>query len=63
MVNVNHKVYIYLEYHSVCPLVGIGNPPPPPHLPLVSLSPPPPGAKGGTHSPVGEGVGDPNSDD
>jgi hypothetical protein len=23
-----HKVHIYLEYHSVCPLVGIGTPTP-----------------------------------
>ncbi len=27
-VHLNHKVPIYLEYHSVCPLVGIGNPHP-----------------------------------
>jgi hypothetical protein len=26
----HHKVHINLEYHSVCPLVGIGTPPPPP---------------------------------
>jgi hypothetical protein len=25
----NQKVHIYLEYHSVCPLVGIGTHPPP----------------------------------
>jgi hypothetical protein len=25
----DHKVHIYLEYHSVCPLVGIGTPSPP----------------------------------
>jgi hypothetical protein len=25
-----HKVHIYLEYHSVCPLVGIGPPTPSP---------------------------------
>jgi hypothetical protein len=24
-----HKVLIYTEYHSVCPLVGIGTPPTP----------------------------------
>ncbi len=24
-----NKVHIYLEYHSVCPLVGIGTPPTP----------------------------------
>jgi hypothetical protein len=23
--------YIYIEYHSVCPLVGIGTPPPTPY--------------------------------
>jgi hypothetical protein len=33
-----HKVCIYLEYHSVCPLVRIGIPPPP----LPQASPPPP---------------------
>jgi hypothetical protein len=26
----DHKVHIYLEYHSVCPLVGIGTPTPSP---------------------------------
>ncbi len=25
---VAHKVHIYTEYHSICPLVGIGTPPP-----------------------------------
>ncbi len=46
-----HKVHIYTEYHSVCPLVGIG-------------TAPPPQAKGGrAHSPAGEGWGSPNSDD
>ena len=25
-----HKIHIYLEYHSVCPLVQIGTPPPEP---------------------------------
>ncbi len=24
----NHKVHIYLEYNSVCPIVGIGTSPP-----------------------------------
>ncbi len=33
----NHKIHIYLEYHSVCPLVWIGTPPPP--LPLSRVSP------------------------
>jgi hypothetical protein len=27
-VTVPHKVLIYIEHHSVCPLVGIGTPPP-----------------------------------
>jgi hypothetical protein len=26
--NYAHKVLIYIEHHSVCPLVGIGTPPP-----------------------------------
>ncbi len=57
---------VYLEYHSVCPLVRMGPslPPPPPQYPLpqasVSLPPEP---KRDTHSPAGEGVGGPNSDD
>jgi hypothetical protein len=52
-----------MEYHSVCPLVGIGTPPPPP-LPRGSVPLPPPGTKGeGAHSPAGEGVGCPNADD
>jgi hypothetical protein len=39
----SHKVHKYLEYHSVCPLVRIGTPPPP--LPQASVSPL--GTKGG----------------
>ncbi len=35
-----HKVHIYLEYHSIRPLVGIGTPPPHPPLPQVSLPSP-----------------------
>jgi hypothetical protein len=35
----DHKVHIYQEYNSVCPLVGIGTPPPP--LPQASVYPPP----------------------
>jgi hypothetical protein len=53
-----HKVHKYLEYHSVCPLVRIGTHPL--FSKCVSL---PPESKGGTHSPAGEGVGGPNSDD
>jgi hypothetical protein len=26
--SLHHKVLIYIEHHSVCPLVGIGTPPP-----------------------------------
>ncbi len=50
------QIQIYLEYHSVCPLIGIGVP--------HSLSPqqmwtPPPWTKGGGgRSPAGEGVGE-----
>jgi hypothetical protein len=53
---------IYLEYHNVCPIVRIRTPPPP--FPQASV-PLPPEPKGGgmTHSPAGEGVGAPNSDD
>ncbi len=43
----NHKVHIYLEFQSVCPLVRIGTPPSPPE---------PKG--GGGHSPAGEGLGE-----
>jgi hypothetical protein len=38
----NHKVHIYKEYHSVCPLVGIGTFPPPLSPASVPLPPPPP---------------------
>jgi hypothetical protein len=42
-----HKIHIYLEYHSVCPLVGIGTP-----HPLTDCAPPlnQGGGGGGTHS-------------
>ncbi len=58
-----HKVlmYIYKEYHSVCPLVGIGTPPPP--LPLTSVSLPLESKGGGAHFPACEGWGSPDSDD
>jgi hypothetical protein len=42
---------MYLEYHSVCPLVGIGTPPA--HNPAASELLP--GTKGGGDSPAGEG--------
>jgi hypothetical protein len=51
----HHKVHIHLEYHSVCPLVGIGTPSTP--SPTASVYPPPLNQRRGTHSPVGEGVG------
>jgi hypothetical protein len=50
-----HKVHIYIEYHSVCPLVGIGTLPPPLSPASVPL---PPKQGGGAHSPAGEGVGE-----
>ncbi len=56
-----HKVCIYKEYDSVCPLVGIGtlqSPLSPESVPL-----PPERGGGGAHSPGGEGWGSPNSDD
>ena len=50
---VRHKVHKNLEYHSVCPLVGIGPPYPSPASECV-----PPlnqtGGRGGTNSPVSE---------
>jgi hypothetical protein len=48
-------VHIYKEYHSVCPLVGIGTLPPP--LSPASM-PLPPEPKGGAHSPAGKGLGE-----
>ncbi len=46
------RIHIYLEYHSVCPLVRIGTP-----FPLARVSPTPPAPKGGeTLLPAGEGV-------
>jgi hypothetical protein len=52
------KVLTYTEYHSVCPLVGIGTPSTP--LPLARVTPPPPPPKGGggAHSPAAKGVGE-----
>jgi hypothetical protein len=51
MIPLIHKVHIciYLEYHSVCPLVRIGTTPPP--LPQARVSPPPlPEPQGGGHT-------------
>jgi hypothetical protein len=50
-----HKVHVYLEYHSVRPLVWIGTPPPPIQSPASECVPWTNGR--GTHSPAGEGVG------
>ncbi len=50
----NHKVRIYKEYHSVCPLVGIVTLP----TPLSPASVPLP-RRWGAHSPAGEGLGKP----
>ncbi len=56
-----HKVRIYKEYHSVCPLVGIGTLP----TPLSPASVPlPPELGGGGHTRLRlRGCGSPNSDD
>ncbi len=51
-----HKVLIYTEHHSVCPLVGIGTPPTP--LPQASVPSPPEPKGGGAHSPAAKGVGE-----
>ncbi len=51
-VSITHKVHIYLEYHSVCLLVGFGTP----NHSIASVSSP--WNKGGADSPAGEGVGE-----
>jgi hypothetical protein len=51
-----HKVFIFIEPHSVCPLVGIGTPPTP--LPHASAPFPPRPKGGGAHSPASKGVGE-----
>ncbi len=56
-----NKVHIYEEYHSVCPLVGIGTLPPPLSLASVPL-PPEPEPGGHTRLRI-RGWGSPNSDD
>jgi hypothetical protein len=51
---ITHKVQIYLEYHSVCPLVGLGTP----SVPLPADS------RGGWHTRLQvRGWGSPNSND
>ncbi len=56
-----HKVLIFKEHHSVCPLVGIGTPP----IPLPQASVPFPSDKRvGGHTRLRlKGWGSPNSDD
>ncbi len=51
-----HKVLIYTEYHSVCPLAGIGTLPPPLSPASVPLPLEPKGW--GANSPAGEGLGE-----
>ncbi len=59
----DHKVHIFIEYHSVCPLVGIGNLPPPfspASVPLPGTN----GGGGGVHTRLRvRGWGSPNSYD
>ncbi len=60
IINFSHRgIILYLEYHSVCPFVRIGSAHPPPASECV----PPFNLRGGQHSPAGEGMGGPNSDD
>jgi hypothetical protein len=54
MYRVQHKVHIFKEYHSVCPLAGIGTLPPP--LSPASVPLPPELGGGGTLACV-RGVG------
>ena len=49
--------YLEYRYQNVCPIVGIG-PPPPPQASVSRLGPKRGGGK--KHSPAGEGVGGPN---
>ncbi len=51
---INQKEHIFTEYHSVCPLVGIGTLPPPLSPASVPLHPEP---KGGSILACGWGVG------
>jgi hypothetical protein len=54
----DHKVHIYLEYQVSVLSSELGHPTPSPASEYV-----PPGTKERTHSPAGDGVGGPNSDD
>ncbi len=55
-------LYMYMEYHSVCPRVGIGIPQTPSECVPIPAEPKLRGG-GKAHSPEGEGVGSPNSND
>jgi hypothetical protein len=49
---IHHKVHIYIEYHCVCPLVGIGTLPTPFSQARVPF---PPTKEGGGHTRLGVG--------
>jgi hypothetical protein len=52
-------IIVHIEYQSVCPFVGIGNPPPPERECVSPLDP-----KGEEHNSLAcEEMGGPNSDD
>ncbi len=60
----SHKVRKYKEYHSACPLLGIGTLPTPLSPASVPLSPSPRTGGGGGHTRLWmRGWGSPNSDD
>ncbi len=61
MVYGTHKVLIYIEHHTVCPLVGIGTPPP--LQPQASVPSPPDQRVGGYTRLRLKGWGSPNSHD
>ncbi len=54
-------LYMYIEHHSVCPLVGIGTTPP--LLPQASVPSPPDQRVGGQTRLRLKGWGSPNSND
>ncbi len=56
---ISQNILTYTEYHSVCPLVGIGTLPPLSRRRVC----PPLNHRMGAHSPAGEGSGSPNADD
>jgi hypothetical protein len=59
-----HKIHTYKEYHSVCPLVGIGTLPPPLSPASLPLPPEPKGGAGGGHTRVRVRIrGSPNYND